>query len=355
MSSLYGILRPLLFKLDAEKAHNLSIMALKAGLLSAVPNNADPILKTELFGLTFANPIGLAAGYDKNAEVINAVSKLGFGFVEAGSVTPMPQEGNPRPRIFRLVEDDAVINRLGFNNKGLDVAAANFARRKEGSIVGANLGANKDSVDRVQDYVTGMKTLAPLVDYVTVNISSPNTPGLRALQGKTELEDLLGRMTEARGQMVSEGMDAFPLLLKIAPDITDEDKTDIAEVVLDLGIDGLIISNTTIARPGELTDPQRREAGGLSGVPLGDLSVAVLKDMYRATGGKVPLVGVGGISNAEDAYHRIKAGASLLQLYSAMVYHGPYVAHEIAKGLAQKLRAGNFTSVAEAVGVDTPL
>lgn len=355
MSSLYSLLRPLLFIMDPEKAHSLSIRALKSGMLPVHSADFDPILKTDLFGLTFANPIGLAAGYDKNAEVINDVSRLGFGFVEAGSVTPLPQPGNPKPRIFRLVEDGAVINRLGFNNKGLEVAASNFRNRRGNEIVGANLGANKDSLDRVGDYVRGMKALAPLTDYVTVNISSPNTPGLRALQGRDELDELLGRLLEARKQMMEQGAKAFPLLLKIAPDLTDEDKTDIAEVTLNLGIDGLIISNTTITRPDTLSSIYKKEVGGLSGAPLTDLSLSVLRDMRWATAGKVPLIGVGGISNAENALNRIKAGASLLQLYSAMVYEGPYVAHKIAKDLAQKLRAENFTNVSDAVGVDAPL
>ncbi|WP_373088746.1 dihydroorotate dehydrogenase (quinone), partial [Sneathiella sp.] len=218
-----------------------------------------------------------------------------------------------------------------------------------------NLGANKDSVDRVQDYVLGMKRLSPFADYVTVNISSPNTPGLRALQGKAELEDLLGKLMETRRSMTAAGGDHFPVLLKIAPDLTDDDKSDIAAAVLAHGIDGLIISNTTISRPDEVTDPRREEIGGLSGQPLKNLSMSVLSDMYRATKGRIPLVGVGGIQSADDAYARIRAGASLLQLYTAMIYKGPYIAAKIASGLAQKLRDDKFRSVQDAVGVDTPL
>ncbi|MFC4272402.1 quinone-dependent dihydroorotate dehydrogenase [Sneathiella chungangensis] len=355
MNSFYPIIRPLLFMLDAEKAHNLSIRALKNGLLPRVDNDIDPILSTELFGLRFPNPVGLAAGYDKNAEVLSGLAGLGFGFLETGSVTPRPQPGNPRPRIFRLRTDNAVINRLGFNNKGLDVAACNLAARPKHIIVGANLGANKDSSDRIADYVEGMERLAPVADYVTVNISSPNTPGLRALQGKAELQDLLGRIGEKRRDIMAEGVAYFPILLKIAPDLTDADKSDIAATVLEMDIDGLIISNTTITRPASLRDPQKSEVGGLSGQPLKPISLNVLKEMYRATQGRKPIVGVGGIQSAEDAYARIRAGASLLQLYTAMVYKGPYVAVEIAKGLAKLLRKDGFLNLQDAVGVDTPL
>lgn len=352
MSFLYGLLRPLFFALPPETAHKLSLRALKSGLLPAVSQMADPVLETHLFGLSFTNPVGLSAGYDKNAEAINGLERLGFGFLEVGSVTPKSQPGNPQPRIFRLIEDRAVINRLGFNNEGLDVMAANLAARAHDHVVGANLGANKESEDRVQDYVTGMHRLAPLVDYVTVNISSPNTPGLRSLQGREELTDLLGRLSEARREMIDGGADTFPILLKIAPDLTDEDKADIATTVREFAIDGIIIGNTTITRPDHIKDPNISETGGLSGAPLKNLSLSVLKDMYRATGGQVPLIGVGGIETAEDAYERIRAGASLLQIYTAMIYHGPYIAHDIARGLAERLRADDYRNVSEAVGAD---
>jgi dihydroorotate dehydrogenase len=341
VSFLYSLMRPLLFTLSPETAHTLSIRALKSGLLPGVKQTSDPVLESKLFGLTFANPIGLSAGYDKNAEAINV-----------GSVTPKAQPGNPQPRIFRLPEDRAVINRLGFNNEGLEVMAANLTARTHDHVVGANLGANKDSEDRVQDYVIGMHRLAPLVDYVTVNISSPNTPGLRALHGREELTDLLGRLSEARHEMVAGGAENFPILLKIAPDLTDEDKADIASTVQEFAIDGIIIGNTTITRPEHVKHANKTEAGGLSGAPLKALSLSVLKDMYRATGGQVPLIGVGGIETAEDAYKRIRAGASLLQIYTAMIYHGPYLAYDIALGLAERLRADDYANVSEAVGVD---
>ncbi len=355
MPSLYSIAKPILFRLEAEKAHNLSIRALKNGLLPRISNEFDPVLASEHFGIRFPNPVGLAAGYDKNAEVIPAISGLGFGFVEAGSITPRAQPGNPKPRLFRLAEDAAVINRLGFNNRGLDEAERNFKAYADNAIVGANLGANKDSGDRIDDYVRGMKRLAPLASYITVNISSPNTPGLRALQGKAELDNLLGRLCDARNTLKKEGVEHFPILLKIAPDLTDDDKVDIAVSVLAMEIEGLIISNTTITRPASLTDSQKAEAGGLSGRPLKHISLGVLKEMYQATGGKILIVGVGGIETAADAYERIRAGASLIQLYSAMVYHGPYVAADIARGLAELLRKDGFENITDAIGIDTPI
>ncbi|GLQ07990.1 dihydroorotate dehydrogenase (quinone) [Sneathiella chinensis] len=352
---MYKILSPLLFTLDAERAHNLSLTALKSGLVPSVGPVTSDRLATTVFGLTFPNPVGLSAGYDKNGDVLDPLAGLGFGFVEAGSVTPKPQAGNPKPRIFRLKEDRAVINRLGFNNRGLDAAEANFKRRKGTGIVGANLGANKDSEDRIGDYVAGLKRLAPLSDYVTINISSPNTPGLRALQGRGELEDLLGRMMEARSSLPDAGSRSIPLLLKIAPDLTEEDKADIGAVALDMKLDGLIISNTTITRPETLKSPYRQEMGGLSGAPLKPLALGLLSDMYRITGGKIPLVGVGGIQSAEDAYNRIRAGASLIQFYSAMVYEGPYLARKIAEGLDALLVRDGHASVADAVGAGNPL
>ena len=352
---LYRAARPLLFCFDAEKAHGLSLQALKNGFLPHVTNAPDPILAVEYFGLKFPNPVGIAAGYDKNGDVLAGLAGLGFGFLEAGSVTPKPQPGNPRPRVFRLVEDEGVINRLGFNSKGLDVAVRNFANRPAGGIVGANLGANKESEDRIADYVLGMERLAPLASYVTVNISSPNTPGLRALQGRAELEELLGRLTAKRAEMITAGAASFPILLKIAPDLTDADKSDIAAAVLEMQIDGLIIGNTTITRPSSLISATKAEAGGLSGQPLKPIALAALKDLYQATGGRIPIVGAGGIQDADDAYARIRAGASLLQLYSAMIFKGPYIAADIAKGLAAHLHADGFGSVREAVGVDTPI
>ncbi|MEH6474654.1 MAG: quinone-dependent dihydroorotate dehydrogenase [Sneathiella sp.] len=352
MGGFYKAISPALFLIDPEKAHTLSLIGLKSGFMPLKPADVSPSLAISRFGLSFPNPIGLSAGYDKNGDVLDALLGLGFGFVEAGSVTPKPQIGNPKPRVFRLKKDAAVINRLGFNNKGLDAAVNNFNAPRRTGIVGANLGANKDSEDRIGDYVTGLKALAPLADYITVNISSPNTPGLRALQGKGELGDLLGRVMDARANLDEEEKRNIPLLLKIAPDLTDEDKSDIAEVSLSTGLDGLIISNTTITRPDSLKSKQIDEMGGLSGAPLKPLSLKLISEMYVLTGGKIPLVGVGGIASAEDAFERIKAGASLVQFYSAMVYEGPYLAHKMAIGLAALLAKNGFNSVEDAIGVN---
>lgn len=346
MTNFYPLVRPLLFRLDAEKAHNLSLWALKAGLVPRAADSNDSVTETKLWGLTFPNPVGLAAGYDKNGAVLDGLLGLGFGFVEAGSVTPRPQPGNPKPRIFRLVEDRGVINRLGFNNQGLAVAVDNFQARRQNGIVGANLGANKDSEDRTADYVTGLKALGSHADYVTVNISSPNTPGLRALQGRQELDDLLSRLLEARETLGK----APPLLLKIAPDLTAQDMDDIAAVVMARKIDGLIVSNTTITRPDSLRSPHRAEIGGLSGAPLKQLSLQALRNMAQRLEGNIPLVAVGGISTGEDAYQRILNGASLVQIYSAMVYEGPYLATKINAELILLLKRDGYSHIGEAIG-----
>jgi dihydroorotate dehydrogenase len=338
----------LLRLLPPETAHRLSLrlLAWAPRALVGTSRPDDPILASRAFGLDFPNPVGLAAGYDKNAEAFGPAMRLGFGFVEIGSVTPRPQAGNPQPRLFRLTEDRAVINRMGFNNDGLAAVAARLARRKAGGIIGANLGKNKDSADAAADYAAGVRALGPHADYLVINVSSPNTPGLRALQGRKPLAALIAAVREARGAARP------PLLLKIAPDLTEADKQDIAEVALASGLDGLIVSNTTIARPADLRGAAKAETGGLSGRPLFAPSTAVLSDMYRLTGGKLPLIGVGGIGSAADAYAKIRAGASLLQIYTALVYEGPGLVERIKQGLAAKLRADGFTSIAQAVGAD---
>ncbi|PWC34188.1 quinone-dependent dihydroorotate dehydrogenase [Azospirillum sp. TSO35-2] len=355
MIDLFPLAGPLLFRFDPEVAHGLTIRALKAGVIPAGRGVDDPVLHTRVWGLDFTNPVGLAAGFDKNAEVVDATLKLGFGFVEPGSVTPRPQPGNPRPRLFRLVEQRAVINRMGFNNEGLEAFAQRLERRRDAArrapgVVGANLGKNKDTVDAADDYVIGVRRLAPLVDYLAVNVSSPNTPGLRALQGREPLRALLDRVLEARAAC---GLSRNPpVLLKIAPDLTVEDKSDIAAVALESGIDGLIVSNTTIARPDEIPQALRGEAGGLSGRPLFAPSTSVLREIYALTNGKLPIIGVGGISSGADAYAKIRAGASLVQFYSAMVYAGPALIHRMRRDLAELLRRDGFKSVGEAVGAD---
>ncbi|AIB12691.1 dihydroorotate dehydrogenase [Azospirillum argentinense] len=355
MIDLFPIVGPVLRSFDPETAHGLTIKALSSGLMPPVREKDDPILRTTVMGLDFANPVGLAAGFDKNAEVVDAMLRLGFGFVEAGSVTPRPQPGNPKPRLFRAPEQGAVINRLGFNNEGLEPFAQRLERRLSGGrkapgIVGANLGKNKDTVEAADDYVLGVTRVAALVDYLVVNVSSPNTPGLRALQGRDPLRTLLGRVLDARS--ACKLAKAPPVLLKIAPDLTDEDKADIAAVALETGIDGLIVSNTTIARPAEIPEPLRAETGGLSGRPLFAPSTAVLREMYGLTGGKVPLVGVGGIASGADAYAKIRAGASLVQFYSALVYAGPALVLAIRRDLAALLCRDGFASLSDAVGAD---
>ena len=349
MIDLFPLLRPFIFLLDPEDAHNLTIKGMKAGLSPTLFRGSDdPVLKSSVFGLSFDNPVGLAAGFDKNADVMDAMLGQGFGFVEAGTVTPLPQRGNAKPRLFRLNEDRAVINRFGFNNAGLEVFAANLVeRRAKLGIVGANVGANKDADDRTADYVHCIKRLNGLANYFTVNISSPNTPGLRALQSRHALKDLLDKVIEAR----NEGP-ATPVLLKIAPDLSEDDKKDIAEVALSSGIDGLIISNTTIERPDTLMSAHKEELGGLSGAPLMAKSTKLLSDMYKLTDGKLPLVGVGGIANGRDAYAKIRAGASLVQLYSMLVYGGTGLLIKIKRELADCIKSDGFSSVDQAVGAD---
>ena len=342
--ALYPLLRPALFALDAEQAHRVTIGALKLMPRGSGPEH-DPVLATRVAGLDFPNPVGLAAGFDKDAEVFAQVLGLGFGSAEVGTLTPLAQAGNPRPRLFRLREDRAVINRLGFNNGGQEAAKKRLERRPRRGIVGVNIGANKDSDNRVADYVAGVRAMAPVADYLTVNISSPNTPGLRALQDRAALDALLVAVMEARrGAPV-------PVFLKVAPDLEREDVRDIAEVSMARGVDALIVSNTTVSRP-ELRSKQRGESGGLSGAPLKGLALQRLRDFRAATEGKLPLIAAGGIGNGADAYARIRAGASLVQLYSALVYSGPGLARSIAGELKKLLKRDGFGTVAEAVGVD---
>lgn len=351
MIDLYPLLRPLIMAADPERAHTLTVLALRLGLVPGDPRPDPASLATTVFGLRFPNPVGMAAGFDKNAEVPAAVLKLGFGFAEPGTVTPRPQPGNPRPRLFRVPTAEAVINRYGFNNRGLE----EFARRLEDlrgigwpGIVGANVGKNKDQEDAAADYAAGIRRLAPLADYLVVNVSSPNTPGLRTLQSRDALAALLDACLAARRATGTK----TPLLLKVAPDLTDEDKQDIAAVVLDSGIDGMVISNTTLARPAEIPADLAAQAGGLSGRPLMGPSTRVLGEFYRLLGGRVPLVGVGGIASGADAYAKIRAGASLVQFYSAMVYGGPAMVGRVKQELAACLARDGFASVADAVGAD---
>jgi len=337
----YSLLRPALFLLDPEQAHTLSLAALK--LVPGRVQQPGP-LAIELAGLRFPNPVGMAAGYDKNGEVPDALLGLGFGFAEVGSITPLAQAGNPRPRLFRLAEDRAVINRMGFNNAGAEAAIARLAQRKgRGGIVAINIGANKDSPDRIADYATMTRLMAPLASYLAVNISSPNTPGLRALQDEGALIALLDAVMAARGPK------GPPVFLKVAPDLEPADIDAIARIAIDKRLGALIVSNTTISRPA-LASAQAGETGGLSGAPLHDLALERLRSFRTATGGALPLIGVGGIATAEQAWQRIRAGASLIQLYSAIAFEGPGIARRITRGLEQLMRREGFASIAEAVG-----
>jgi dihydroorotate dehydrogenase len=334
----------LLRLLPAETAHCATVaLAGAAGPLLPEADACDARLAINVLGLSFLNPVGLAAGFDKNALIPDAMGKLGFGFVECGTVTPRPQSGNPRPRLFRLAEDRAVINRLGFNNAGMAAAARNLVRRKGKGIVGINIGANKDSIDRIADYARAFAELSPLADYVTVNVSSPNTPGLRGLQNKDELTRLLDTLTQTRKSKI-------PLLLKIAPDLDGAALDDIAAVVGASRIEGLIVSNTTLARPA-LASSNASETGGLSGAPLFAPSTEILRQMRLRLGGAVTLVGVGGISSGADAYAKIRAGASLVQLYTALVYQGPGLITRIRRELTALLARDGFAYLADAVGV----
>ena len=346
MSGLFAVAGPLLRSIDAETAHGLTIATLSKGLNPFRAPVDTPDVPIEVFGLSFANPIGIAAGFDKNADVPDAILAMGFGFAEVGTVTPRPQAGNPRPRLFRLEDDMAVINRMGFNNEGHTAAKRKLqARSAGGGILGVNIGANKDSEDRIADYILGLEQFHDLASYLTINVSSPNTPGLRGLQSRAELEDLIGRLMDKRASLGSK----TPMLLKVAPDLVDEELDDIAAVCLDRQIDGLIVSNTTISRP-PLNSPNRNEQGGLSGKPLFEMSTVVLAKMYLRTEGKLPLIGVGGIHDGETAWHKVCAGASLVQLYSALVYKGPGLVVDIRRHLARRLKEQGFEALKDAVG-----
>ncbi len=346
--SLYAALRPALFLLPPEKAHRAAICALQSGL---APRSSftHPVLETNVAGIHFPNPIGLSAGFDKNAECFEGSLAAGFGHVEIGTVTPKSQPGNPQPRLFRLVDQHAVINRLGFNNEGVENAVTNLRLRKGQGVVGGNIGKNKDSEDAVADYVTAMHALYPHVDYITANISSPNTPGLRNLQAADELRTLVRALHAAREELISN-QQAKPIFIKIAPDCDDAQLDAIAEVAITEKLAGLIVGNTTIARDVIGGHALADETGGLSGVPLFLKSTEVLRKMHQRTQGFVPLIGVGGVASAADAYEKIKAGASLVQLYTALIYQGFGLAERINRGLAELLKRDGYTNVSEAVG-----
>jgi len=342
--SIYSLVRPLAFALDAEAAHRATIAALQL-LPKRRPPRFPPSLRTHVAGIEFPSPVGLAAGFDKDAEVPEQMLGLGFGFVEVGTITPKPQAGNPTPRLFRLVEDEAVINRMGFNNEGQAVAMPRLARASHRhGVIGVNIGANKDSPDRIADYQEGVRRMSRFGRYLTVNISSPNTPGLRGLQDEGALRELLAAVEEVRSDK--------PICLKVAPDLADGDPERIVRAALDHHLDALIVANTTVSRP-PLSSRHAGEEGGLSGAPLKRLALETLRKFRNASGGEIPLIGVGGIATADDAWERIRAGASLVQLYSAMVYEGPGIARRIAEGLADRLEHEGFSNISEIVGTET--
>jgi dihydroorotate dehydrogenase len=342
----YALADSILSRIDAETAHGVALRALKSGVVPRDRRPDPPSLGVEIWGRRLTNSIGLAAGFDKNAEVPDALLGLGFGLVEIGSVTPRPQDGNPRPRLFRLGEDRGVINRMGFPGQGLEAARARLAVRPRRGFVGVNVGANKDSIDRAGDYVACSVALAPYADYLVCNVSSPNTPGLRNLQGRAQLAELLKRVQDAIARK------PVPLAVKIAPDATDDDLDDIVGVSRDLRIDGIVVGNTTLSRPPTLRSPRRDEAGGLSGAPLAALSTDVLWRTARRVEGQFPLIGCGGVGSGADAYAKIRAGATLVQLYSALVYEGPPLIRRIKDELVALLARDGFASVADAIGAD---
>ena len=348
MSLLEQVGLRLLHRFDPETAHGIALTALRFGLAPSTGTVTSTRLRTTLAGMTLANPVGLAAGFDKNATALRPLSRAGFGFIEVGAATPRPQAGNPKPRLFRLTQDRAVINRFGFNNDGMMAIAERLKDRPRDAVIGLNLGANKDSENRAADFATVLATCAAHLDFATVNVSSPNTEKLRDLQGKDALSALLAGVMETRN-----GLDRpIPIFLKIAPDLTDGEIMDVAEVALGSGIDGLIATNTTLDRDG-LTSAHRDEKGGLSGRPLFEKSTRVLTQLYRATDGKLPIIGVGGIASADDAYAKIKAGASAVQLYSALTYEGLSLVPRIAQGLDDLLKRDGFDTVTDAVGSET--
>ena len=341
--SLFHLARPFVFAMDPERAHRLTITGLK--MLPRQVARHDARLATRVAGIEFPSPVGLAAGFDKDAEVPDAMLGLGFGFVEIGTVTPLAQAGNPKPRLFRLIGEHGVINRMGFNNGGQDAALARLAARNRNGIVGVNIGANKDAADRIADYASGVQAMAGVADYLTINISSPNTPGLRVLQDAGALTALLDAVASVR-----RAGDP-PIFLKLAPDLDAREIDDVVKATMGR-VSALIIGNTTVSRPDTLWSERRFETGGLSGAPLKALAMQKLREFRSATGGQMPLIAAGGIDSAEAAYARIRAGAALVQIYSALVYHGPGLARAIATGLANRLKLDGFASVADAVGVD---
>ena len=351
LSLFYPFARAALFSLPPEDAHELTLKLLEKGLYPRNFTPDDPVLKVRCLGLEFPNPVGVAAGFDKDGRVQDAILGMGCGFAEAGTVTPVAQQGNPKPRVFRLVEDRALINRLGFNNGGHQAALQRLRKRPRRGICGVNIGANKDAADRAGDYVKGLQVFYDVASYFTVNISSPNTPGLRDLQAPAALDELLGRVMTARAELVTAGKPQRPVVVKIAPDIAEADLPAIAERLLAHSVDGIAVSNTTLSRAG-LQLAGEQPAGGLSGRPLFQHSTVMLARVHQATGGKIPLIGIGGIDSGETALAKIEAGASLIQLYTGLLYEGPGVIGRIKDHLAKAVRAKGLRSISELTGID---
>jgi len=355
MSLLYKLSKPLLFKMDSEKAHALTIKMMKSGLTPCPPRLSNPALETTLWGHKFPNPVGLAAGFDKNAEVIDGAFKLGFGFVEVGTVTPKPQHGNPKPRVFRDPAHEAVINRMGFPNEGMNAFKANMERflakgTRPAGVVGINIGMNKSQTEPAKDYGVLIKMLGPMADYLTINISSPNTPGLRDLQKREPLLELLGRIKDERKKAC--GNHPPPILVKLAPDLDEDQQQELATTLKEAEVDGIVLTNTTLDRPDMLPDHFRNQQGGLSGAPVREKSTEIIRNFYKLTQGEIPIIGVGGVSSGDDAYAKIKAGASLVQLYSSLVFQGPFVVHYVNERLGELLTRDGYGHISEAVGIE---
>jgi len=348
----YSLIKSLLFSLEPEKAHNLAIFALKNNLICSTKIQNYPSLKNDVFGINFSNPIGLAAGFDKNAKAFDKLFNFGFGFIECGTVTPKPQSGNPKPRLFRLEEDEAIINRLGFNNDGIENFLQNINSKKiqNENILGINIGKNKDTKNALDDYLILLEKVYGLSNYITINISSPNTKNLRDLQKADNLDEFLAAIMRKKTQLVMTTNKSIPILLKIAPDLCDSEQESIATISLKNKIDGLIISNTTINGKEKLRSIYKNETGGLSGKPLFTTSNMILKNIYKLTNGEIPIIGVGGVSSGLEAYEKIKCGAQLIQIYSAFIYQGFELVEKIKQDLDKLLKQDGFTNIKQAIG-----
>jgi dihydroorotate dehydrogenase len=350
LTAVFELARPLLFALDPEQAHELTLKSLEAGFYPRSLEAEDKRLGLTVWGLDFPNPLGVAPGFDKDARVPDAILGMGFGHAEIGTVTPLPQQGNPRPRVFRLVRDRALINRLGFNNSGHAAAHARLTTAKRNGVIGVNVGANKDAADRVADYVAGVRAFYDVASYFTINVSSPNTPGLRDLQAPAALDELVARVLQAREELMSAGKPRLPIVVKLAPDIAEDDLAPIVQVLLARGVDGIAVSNTTLARDGLTETALAKEAGGISGRPLFHRSTIMLARVYALTGGKVPLIGIGGIDSGAAAIAKLEAGATLLQLYTGLIYEGPGLLARIKRELVAHLESEKLARVGDLTG-----